>query len=506
MRRSHGLFVIMALLFSGIIVRYPNEQPGFTDAFYHYNAAARLAGGDGLTDDYLWTYIGAPDTLPARSHLYWMPGTSLLAALGMSIFGISYAAAQISLVLCLWGAAGLAYTIGWQLRHTVRHAWVAGLLVLMGGFYSRFWGVTDTFAPYALFGSLALWAMGQAIRHASWRWWLAGGLACGAGHLIRSDGLLLVLSGGAVLMVMRVSLRTRLHYGVALIAGYLLIMSPWYVYNSITLGTLLPVGGTQAIWYTSYDDLFNYPADASPTHFFANGASVLLSSRWEALIANLQTLLFVEGYIILAPFMLGALWRRRHQTEWWPVILFALGLHAAFTLVFPFPGVRGGLFHGATALMPFWAALAVEGVDTAIEWIAARRRHWKIATAQPVFSVGIVLLVAILSYNIVAERRETVSVPAYYQTLQQVIPAGSRVMRNDPAQLYYFTGLGGVVLPNESFDIVQQLVDLYEIDYVLLDYPNVPEPLFDQPVPTDWQQIHVPLEGAALYATQRRPS
>lgn len=503
MTRSGVVFGVVSLLLAILIVRYPNEQPGFTDAFYHYNAAVHLARGDGFVDDYLWTYIGAPDTLPARSHLYWMPGTSLIAALGMGVLGISYGAAQLGLVLCLWGAGLLTYHIGWQLNHLRRHAWSAGLVLLLGGFYSRFWGTTDTFAPYALFGALALWAMGQGLRLFSWRWWLLGGVAAGGGHLIRSDGLLLVVCGLLLLLIGRLPWQQRLRTAGVLLAGYLLVMLPWFAFNLTTLGTVLPVGGTQAIWYTGYDDLFSYPADASPTTFFAAGIGLLVSSRWDALLANVQTLLFVEGFVILAPFMLWALWRRRHDPQWWPMIVFTLGLHAAFTLLFPFPGVRGGLFHGAAALIPFWAVLAVDGVDAAILWIAARRRRWQPAVAQPVFTTGVVLLVAVLSYMIVQGRRELAGTPDYYQVLRQFIPDGARVMRNDPAQLYFFTGLGGVALPNESFAMAQQLVDQYQIDYVLLEYPNVPAPLSGQPVPTRWQQLELPIEGVALYATQR---
>jgi hypothetical protein len=42
-------------------------------------------------------------------------------------------------------------------------------------------------------------------------------------------------------------------------------------------------------------------------------------------------------------------------------------------------------------------------------------------------------------------------------------------MINDPPQLHYFTGLGGVVLPNESPDAVLEIARKYDIDYLLLE-------------------------------------
>jgi 4-amino-4-deoxy-L-arabinose transferase-like glycosyltransferase len=498
---AHWPFALAALLLALLIVRLPNERPGFTDAYYHYNAAVRLARGDGFVDDYLWTYIGAPDALPARSHLYWMPGTSILAAVGMALFGVSFGAAQLSLWLCLWGGALLTYHLARAETDKLRHAWAAALLVLFGGFFGRMWGTTDTFAPYLFFGGMALWLMQRAVRVDRWQGWLLAGLFSGAGHLIRSDGLLLLLTGLCVLALLwRWS---SVPNAAALVGGYLVVMGPWFAFNYATLGTLLPVGGTQAIWYTTYDDLFNFPPAASAERFFANGFDLLISSRAEAFVTNLQTLLFVQGFLVLFPLMLVGAWRRRAERAWWPVFIFALGLHAAFTFVFPFPGMRGGLFHGAAALMPFWAALALDGLYRVVEWVAQRRRHWRATSAQRVFTVAALLLVMGFSVVLMLQRRVTATTPVYFDALRAAIPAGSRVMRNDPAELYFFTGIGGVVLPNEPYNVVEELVRLYEIDFVLLEYPNVPLPLNRAPAPETWRLIPLSFEEVELYDTRR---
>ncbi|MEM6529832.1 MAG: hypothetical protein AAF653_16150, partial [Chloroflexota bacterium] len=148
-RRDHLIFVGVALLIAGYMVYGIYNQPTYTDAYYYTNAANRLASGDGLTDEYLWTYIGAPDELPAPSHLYWMPMPSLAAAFGMWLFNApeNYMAAQFPywLMLALLGYTG--FWLGARLGGTRRHAWAAGLIVLFGGFFARYWGVIESFTP-----------------------------------------------------------------------------------------------------------------------------------------------------------------------------------------------------------------------------------------------------------------------------------------------------------------------------------------------------------------------
>jgi hypothetical protein len=480
MKRADIFFILTALVGAFIATRGLVGQPGFTDAFYHFNAAERLVSGEGLTEDYLWMYIGAPDSLPAPSHLYWMPMTSLIAALGMWLFNTpgDYAAAQIPFALMLAGTACVGYWLGLKLGGKRRHAWVAGLVTLFSGFFMRFWGATDTFAPYALFGSLCLVFMGMGVAKIPksdsvshlYIWFALCGAMAALGHLTRADGVLLLIVGWVVVVAhRRSSLQRRIFSILIMTAVYLIVMAPWFLRNMNQIGSPLPVGGTQGIWYTAYDDIFNYPPDSNPQTFFANGTGLLLSSRWDALRENLGTFIAVEGMIVLTPLMLIGLWVRRGDVFLRGFWLYALGLHLAMTFVFTFPGVRGGLFHSVAALLPWWAALGAVGLDDLVDWAAERRRNWNATTAKWIFSSALVLFVAVLSLSIALPRRVNPGIPSLYSRLSEVIPAGSRVMINDPAQLYYFTGLGGVVLPNEPPDVIPVIAQKYEVRYLLLE-------------------------------------
>ncbi len=507
--RLNWRFGLVALLASFIMTRSFVAGPGFTDAFYHLNAANRLAAGQGLTDSYLWTYIGAPESLPAPSHLYWMPLTSLTAAIGMTLLNApgDYAAAQWPFALMFAGTGWIGFWLGGRLGGTSRHAWIAGLLTLFSGFFTRFWGAIDTFAPYALVGSLCLVFMAlstQATSRRHYTYLALSGLTAGLAHLTRADGLLLLMVAWVVILwpfgVGR-SLRVRLLGLFVVTAAYLMTMLPWFARNISVIGSPLPLGGTQAIWFTEYDDLFNYPPVASLSTLLAEGAA--FSSRWEAFRQNLGTFFAVEGLVIMTPLMLIGFWRRRHESFLRGFWLYALGLHLAMTLIFPYPGYRGGLFHSAAALVPWWAALGVAGLDDCIDWIA-RRRRWNAQTAKILFSAVLVTVAIFLSlFSALPNRVPPLKTPPLYDALLDTVPRDSRIMINDPAQLYYFTGLGGVVLPNEVPEIILDIARQYDVDYLLIEGVNpagdassaAPRPLWPLLISSPEFLSPLPLDG-----------
>lgn len=491
------LFVGVALVGAWVVVRLVGA-PNYPDAYYHFNAAVRLASGAGLTDTYLWTYIGAPESGTIYpSHLYWMPLTSLTAALGMTISGApgSHAAAQLLFVPMLAGMAGMAFALGWRMGKTARHAWSAGLIALLGGYFARFWGAMDTFTPYAFAGGLCLLLSGLMMVNG--RGWVAAaaGASAGLAHLTRADGVLLLVVGIFVLIVSR----RRLALAAAMGIGYIAVMMPWIARNLSEIGAPLPLGGTMTIWIREYNEIFNYPAVSSPSALLTDSAA-LFGSRWEAFINNLGTFAAVEGLIIMTPLMLIGLLRRIRDPFWRPFWLYALGLHAAMTIVFPFPGYRGGLFHSVAALLPFWAVLGILGIDDAVEW-AARRRRWRPRTAKRVFSAALVALVVYLSVNFGLAGRvpSDAGTPALYTGLRAALPDGARVLINDPAGLYYHTGMGGAALPNADPALLPEIARRYEIDYLVLESPETAPipllPLFD--APTEFL-TPIPFEGGAL--------
>lgn len=463
-RREWLIAALIAAVVAGVAVYALVSRPTYLDSYYHYNAAARLAQGDGLTDLTLWTYLGLPPdlTLPATvtpSHLYWMPMSALLSGAAMAAFGVSMDAAQIPMVTCLAGALLVAVLAGGWVTQTRRGAWLALALAAASGGFVDMWGEIDTFAPYALFGGLALTAM-VAGRDRGRLWlWAAAGILGGLGHLTRSDGLLLPIVG---VLAALTAPRRRLLSAVAVAAGYGITMAPWFARMMGVVGAPLPLGGLQTAYLTDYAQIFAYPWRT--LSLGGVGIGPLLQSRVEPLLINLGVFAVAQGNLLLWPFMLWGLFRARRHV-WITVGLFALGLHAAMTFVFAWPGARGGLFHGAAALVPWWAALTAYGVDALARRLS--RRQPRRATLNWIVVAALALLIGGFM-TALSMTPASGGAPAYIEAIRPYVSADDRVASVDPPEIAYWLGAGGVVLPYASPDVLSHLAEDFDLDLLIV--------------------------------------
>lgn len=475
--------MVIALMVSIMMARVLVQGPSYTDAFYHINAANNLRSGKGLTDDYVWSYLDAPEALPAPAYRYWMPMSSLLAALGMALFSSldSYIAAQCFFVVSAAATGLVAFRLAFLLNGNNRHAWMAGLLTLAGGYYAPRWGAIDIFAPYALFASIALLLTGVIWRVRRMRWMIGAliGVFAALGHLTRPDGLFLIVTAVAAVLIPLHQIqgtrerfsRQRLLLVAVMLLTYGMTMLPWFARNLRQTGSILPVGGLSTIWLAEYNDLFRYQFSPNPDHLFGDGLQLFLGTRLRAALHGAATLVAVEGLIVLAPFMLIALWLRRRNERLRGFLIFALGIHVAMCLVFPVPGYRGGLFHAVVALLPFWTVLGALGLDDAVGWIGERRRSWQRPYSKPLLSLTAFVFAIAISVVIGFRARSPAQndMPPLYAALQNALPDDARVMINDPAKLYYYLGMGGVTLPNETVAMVLDIARQYQVGFLLLE-------------------------------------
>ena len=463
---------LLALLV-GLITAILAHQPGYTDAYYYLNAAARVAHGQGLTDAALWTYVGAPPGLPAPAFLYWMPFASLLEAVSVFVLGGIVGVFHAGQVPGLIGAvalSGIGYRLGLELGGTRRSALLAGVLTIFSGFFVPYWTNTDTFAVYAVVGSLALWCIGRGRASGQTRWWIAAGVLAGLAHLTRADGLLFVMALViAALWGHLRSVKDGWRSAMIGVLAYVLTMLPWAIRNLNEIGSVLPVGGFQSAWFSSYDQIASYPAGASLNDFLATGLGTMVQTRVTALTLNLQTFIAVEGLIVLTPLLLVALWRRRLEPKLGGLILYAFGLHGLMTLVFALPGMRGGLLHSAAALVPYWATLGIIGLDDVLKW-AAKRRRWPLKQAQDFF--GLALIAWAIFFSVLVGTKligSWNSANATYASIGAQLPLDAVVMVNDPPGFYYQTGLSAVVLPDSPPSVIPELTARYNVSYLVLD-------------------------------------
>jgi 4-amino-4-deoxy-L-arabinose transferase-like glycosyltransferase len=486
-RRDAWLILGLAVIVR-VLAAMPQTQPNYMDAAYYLVGGQRLAQGLGFNDPYIWHYLDLPQTLPHPSHLYWMPLPSLLTAISQSIFGITYRAAQIPFVLLSAVLPLLAYLITRRVSDVRRHAWIAALLTIFSPFYLPYWGVPESFAPFAVFGALALyWACAET----KWKW-LAAGACAGLAHLSRADGVLLLLPMFLIQIGVqrpagrqRIFIRRPLSF-LLVLAGYVLIMTPWFLRNLNAVGTPLSTAGSQTIWLCRYDEMFAYNQQFDLNHLLNCGN--MLATRLNGVTSGAVHWLAEVGMIFLAPLIVIGLWRERRQRLFQVALWYALWLFAAMTLIFTFAGDRGGLFHSTSALLPFFYAAAPLGLDAAIDWVAQRRRSWNARTAKKMFSAALVAYAVLLSFFVYRGRAvgPDWSDPIWnqsdrvYGTIGRWLHDRSElnpiVMVNNPPGFTYQTGLLSIVVPYGDAADVLRAADQFGAKWLVLD-ANRPEPL-----------------------------
>jgi hypothetical protein len=176
----------------------------------------------------------------------------------------------------------------------------------------------------------------------------------------------------------------------------------------------------------------------------------------------------------------------------WPALVYGLGLYAAMTLAFTFPGMRGGALHSSAALLPALFAVGVAGLDAGVAWLAQRRRGWRVTEAQSVFAAGAVLLAIglsawlysarVLGAGGLADPDWNHAYDTYARAAADLRARGETaglVMVNDPPGFTYLTGIPSAAVPNEGLGAVLTAARRYGVRYILLDR-NRPEPLAAQ--------------------------
>jgi 4-amino-4-deoxy-L-arabinose transferase-like glycosyltransferase len=471
-----------------LLTAWPLQQPGYTDAYYYAVGAQQLDAGRGFEEPFIWNYLDPPESVPHPGYLYWMPLTAILGWLGLAVVGVSFGALQLPFVLVSALLPLMAYAIAWDLTREQKHAVLSGLLAVFPGFYTHVLVLPDNFAPFALAGCVSLWAAGRGLRDRKLLWFGLAGLAAGLGHLARADGLLLLgVALAAALALVLPQIRSGRGrpapwwFGVAsaalVFAGYLIAMGPWFLRNWSVFGTPLPGAGMKTMFLTTYDDMFAYGRPLTLQGYLAWGWGEILTSKTQALWLNLQRLWVENLLIFLLPFSTLGLWNLRRERLLWPFFLYLPLLFLSMTLVFTFPGVRGGLFHSGGALLPFFFATAGPGLEAVLRWAARRFRGWHVKRAWRVFSAGLVGLAVLVTA--LALWRAGVYTDAWnerdlgYSEIADWLTgqdAGQAiVMVGNAPGFTWHSGHMAIAIPNEPLETIVDVAGRYGARYLVLD-------------------------------------
>ena len=488
------LFCLALVVRLGAAALIPH--PGYMDAAYYAAGAINLGQGNGFSEPFIWNYLSESASLPHPGFLYWMLLPSLLAAPFAALFPGSFFALQLPFAILSALLPCLAYAIAWRTAAPSaaessakrRRAWTAGLLMLFSGFFFPYWTLPETFAPFALLGSLTLWLSatgGSKPETLNLNPLLIGALA-GLAHLTRADGVILlpiVALAPLASLQPRKTLNTKrfiIYHLSFVILGYLLVMAPWFIRNLSVIGAPLSPAGAKTLWLTNYDDLFCYRCDLSLHNYLAWDWGSILRSKLFALWVNFQRFLVEDCLIFLFPFILVGLYRLRRRLPFTLALIYLFLIYLAHSLAFTFPGPRGGFFHASAAALPFLLIAAIEGLDAALGW-AARWRRWNLRQAQMVFTTAAVIAAMALSAYAAAEKNPRWRGPgATYREIdhwldESKISEDTIIMVGDPPSFWYHSGRYAVVVPNEDVATLREVVERHRVEYILLDR--------DHPVP-----------------------
>jgi len=506
--RRDGLILFFLALAVRLSAAWLLTGPTYMDTAYYAVGARRLAGGAGFDEPFLWHYLDDPAGLPHPGFLYWMPFPSLLAAPLAILIPGSFFALQLPFAVLSALFPLVAYRLAWKITDRRRSARLAGVLTIFSGFFFPYWTLPETFTPFAVFGSVALWLVGRETqgagdnrRREGWLAHLLAGLLVGLAHLTRADGVLLL---PVVALGPLISSPTRnkqqatsdeprssrlvvghwslvIGYWLLVILGYLLVMGPWFLRNLALIGAPLSPAGTKTLWLRVYDDLFCYGCDLSLSSYVAWGWGNILHSKLNALWINFQRLLAEDGLIFLLPFILVGFYRLRRRPVFILSSVYLVLAYLLHSVAFTFPGPRGGFFHATAAVLPFLFTAGAEGLEVAVRW-AGRRRRWNLRQAQAVFATAttvgsVILSVYVMAMHLPAWR----DAGAVYRDVAAWLdaqhgPDAPTVMVGNPPSFHYYSGVPAVVVPNGGVQTVLDVCERYGVDYLVLD-SNRPDPL-----------------------------
>lgn len=514
------LFVILGFLglLIPLTVAYFQPSPGYMDADYYFAGGVRLADGYGFTERILWNFLDNPEGLPHPSHAYWMPLASLIASIGMVLTGVKdFSSARLGFFLISAGIPPLTAQLSLSITKKTGFAIAAGLLAVFSGYYLPYYSTTDTFGIYMFLGIIFFLLVGHAVTHLGSRSRglisVGLGVIAGLAHFSRADGILwLALALVSVLSLGGSNKKRRMINFLFVILGYLIVMVPWFLRNYSVFGTPIAPGSNHALWLTSYDQTYSYPANKLTfDSWLDSGWRAIFISRFDAAKWNLQTAWAVQGGIFLLPFIFAGLWSLRNDLRIRIGVLAWILTFSLMTLIFPFAGSRGGFFHSGAALQPLWWVLVPVGLERIVAWIESKR-NWRQGEAFKVFQIGTVFICILMSSFIFFER--VFSAPGWggelarYRRVETVIAEFSTskddaVLVGNPPGYFIISNRAAIAIPNEELEMVIEAANRYGAKYLILEDNGTPlplKPVYENPVSFPVIPYLGEVDGARIFA------
>jgi Dolichyl-phosphate-mannose-protein mannosyltransferase len=458
--------------------------PPYTDPAYYSLVAQRLAEGHGFSVPVIWSFLEVgsqlpdPAVLPVPSNGHWLPLTSLVAAGSMELFGPTWQAGQVPMVLLSTALVPFTYLVAWELWPSRSVPLASSILAVFAGPLLVMYPTIDNFAVFGTFGALSIWTSIRAVRSGRpGPWLLAAGLFAGFATLARVDGLLLTVAPATAWLVRAGWRRGALvAWGFASAAAFLLVLAPWMWRNVLEFGSPLPSAGGHTLWITSYNEQFSIGHQVSAATYFSWGWPQIIGSKlqaWAELAG--RTAVLLGGTFIV--FFVPGLWIWGRRRELAPFLAYFVVMFVVMGLVFTFHAPKGAFYHSAAAWLPFAFPLAVASIPPVTSWAG---RFWpflkRAATQRFILIVGLAGAITLsvvgsaILYGQWARSRDRDEQAAEF--LRQAARPDDVVMSSDPASLYPLTGNPGVAAPFDPYDVIGQVVRAYGVDWIVVTRPG----------------------------------
>jgi hypothetical protein len=465
--------------------------PPFTDPAYYSLIAQRLVEGQGFTTPVLWSFLEVgssipdPATLPVPSNGHWMPLTSVVAAASMTMFGSTYAAGTVPLIVLSALLVPMTYQVTWELTGARWTSAVAAVLALFAGPLLIMYPTTDNFAVFGATGAASLYASTAAVRATRPGPWLAaGGAFAGLATLARIDGVLLTTGVAAAWFIRRGwspwrasrSGGASVAWGIGSAAAFFAVLAPWLWRNMSTFGTALPSTGGHTLWITSYNEQFSIGHEVSLSSYLDWGVLNIVGSKVTAAVELIGRTGVLLGGIFLIFFVAG-FWRARRRPDVAPFTVYFIVMFAAMTLLFSFHAPKGAFYHSAPAWLPWAFALAADGVAPALDWAG---RWWRFlrrpATHRFVTVAGVVgaVVLSLVGSAILYAQwdRSRIRDLEAADFLNANAAPTDVFMSSDPASIHPLTGNPGVAAPFDPYRVIADVVEAYDVRWIIVTRPG----------------------------------
>ena len=382
-----GIFAValaVRVFFAAQIV-FPKPE----DTAYYYGVARNLLEGRGLVSDALWSYTTPPLVFPRPAFEVWLPLPTALAAIPMALFGLTFAAAQLSSII----VGALVPVLAWQLARDVaeerrfeldRRRWVALGTGLVSAVYLPLVlnsALPDSTMPFAVIVLASCMLMTRIVRRPSGARvtdprLLALGILLGLGALTRNETVWLAL----IWVVLawrsiqdRPIVRARAIGVVAVVA--MVVFAPWAYRNLQVFGSPLPGQAVTNALYLSGFDIFAWNDPPTLARHLALGPWGLVQLRLIGLWHNLFNVLILLGMPISLVGVAALPWQARGVVLR-PLLAISLVMFLVTSLVFPAATQWGTFLHAAGPVHALIVLSAVLAIDAGLARLG-RRAGWQ---------------------------------------------------------------------------------------------------------------------------------